>query len=196
MGAVRVSCQTIALWMGSPVSRSQIIVVSRWLVMPTASTSPASAGEEASAPLTTSRVRRQISVPSCSTHPAFGVICSCSRWSTKTTSPSRSKRMNRELVVPWSMAPTYLAMSVRLRRAAGLVDDVGALLGDLRIRLGPPGQQHVADEEVVDVGADQPADHRADDRYPHVGVHVAVVAGHGQGLPALDPGHEARPEVA
>ena len=37
--AVRRSCQTIALWIGSPVSRSQTMVVSRWLVMPMAAMS-------------------------------------------------------------------------------------------------------------------------------------------------------------
>ena len=37
--AVRRSCQTIALWIGLPVARSQMIVVSRWLVMPIAATS-------------------------------------------------------------------------------------------------------------------------------------------------------------
>ena len=37
--AVRRSCQTIALCMGSPVSRSHTTVVSRWLVMPTAAIS-------------------------------------------------------------------------------------------------------------------------------------------------------------
>ena len=37
--AVRRSCQTMALWIGSPVSRSQTIVVSRWFVMPMAATS-------------------------------------------------------------------------------------------------------------------------------------------------------------
>ena len=37
--AVRRSCQTMALWTGSPVSRSHTMVVSRWLVMPMAATS-------------------------------------------------------------------------------------------------------------------------------------------------------------
>ena len=56
--SVRVSCQTIALWTGSPVARSHTTVVSRWLVMPIAATSPASrAGRSASAPPITSRVR-------------------------------------------------------------------------------------------------------------------------------------------
>ena len=41
--AVRRSCHTIALQIGSPVVRSQTTVVSRWLVMPIAATSPAPA---------------------------------------------------------------------------------------------------------------------------------------------------------
>ena len=39
--AVRRSCQTMALWTGSPVARSQTTVVSRWLVMPMAAMSRA-----------------------------------------------------------------------------------------------------------------------------------------------------------
>jgi hypothetical protein len=94
------SCQTIALWIGSPVSRSHTTVLSRWLVMPIASMSPASASELDIAPPMTSRVRRQISLASCSTHPAFGLICSCSRWLTAAIWPSLSNRMKRLLVVP------------------------------------------------------------------------------------------------
>ena len=37
--SVRVSCQTIALWNGRPVWRSQTIAVSRWFVTPMASRS-------------------------------------------------------------------------------------------------------------------------------------------------------------
>ena len=40
--AVRRSCQTMALWIGRPVARSQMTVVSRWLVMPSAAISLAS----------------------------------------------------------------------------------------------------------------------------------------------------------
>jgi hypothetical protein len=39
--AVRRSCQTMALWIGLPVLRSQTSVVSRWLVMPMAAMSAA-----------------------------------------------------------------------------------------------------------------------------------------------------------
>ena len=39
MGAVRLHCQTIARPIASPVCRSQITVVSRWLVRPIASMS-------------------------------------------------------------------------------------------------------------------------------------------------------------
>src|SRR6516165_7558338 len=40
---MRRSCQTMALWIGRPVARSQTIVVSRWLVMPRAAISLARA---------------------------------------------------------------------------------------------------------------------------------------------------------
>src|SRR4051812_19986139 len=167
-----------------------------------ASTSPASAGDEASAPLMTSRVRVQISLASCSTQPARGVICSCSRWSTWTISPSWSNRMKRELVVPWSIAPTYCGMSAHLRGlvagggAARPVDDVLALLDDFGVGRGPAGEQRLADQPVVDEGADGRSDQGPDKRDPEVRVHVPVVPGHGDLLPALDPGHQPRSEVA
>ena len=72
---VRVSCHTIALCTGSPVARSHTTVVSRWFVMPTAAMLPAFTPAFASATATTSRVLRQISAASCSTHPARGKIC-------------------------------------------------------------------------------------------------------------------------
>jgi hypothetical protein len=78
--------------------------------MPIAAMSPASQSELAIAPPIVSRVRRQTSRGSCSTQPACGVICSCSRWSTWTIRPSLSNRMKRELVVPWSIAPMWSAI--------------------------------------------------------------------------------------
>src|SRR4051812_47110771 len=146
-----------------------------------ASTSPASAGDEASAPLMTSRVRVQISLASCSTQPARGVICSCSRWSTWTISPSWSNRMKRELVVPWSIAPTYCGMSAHLRGpvtgggAARPVDDVLALLDDFGVGRGPAGEQRLADQSVVDERPDDGAEQRSGERDPEVGVDIAVV---------------------
>ncbi|CAM5238812.1 hypothetical protein STENM327S_01773 [Streptomyces tendae] len=101
---MRVSCQTMALWTGSPVFLSQTRVVSRWLVMPMALMSSRVMPAFSTAPATTSWTLVQISVASCSTQPGFGKICSCSFWSTETMRPSRSKTMQREEVVPWSMA--------------------------------------------------------------------------------------------
>ena len=43
---------------------------------------------------------------SCSTQPARGWIWRCSRWSTRAIRPSRSNRISRVLVVPWSIAAT------------------------------------------------------------------------------------------
>ena len=98
--SVRVSCQTIALWIGLPVLRSQTTAVSRWLVMPTAARSEALMFAFLSAPSMTSWLRAQISAGSCSTQPGLGKICSCSFWWIPTTSPPWSKIMNRVLVVP------------------------------------------------------------------------------------------------
>ena len=110
MASVRVSCQTMALYTGSPVVLSHTSAVSRWFVMPTAAMSAALRSAFASAPATTSRVLFQISVALCSTQPARGKICSCSFWSTLTTRPSRLKIMHRVDVVPWSIAATYCSL--------------------------------------------------------------------------------------
>ena len=71
--AVRRSCQTMALWIGWPVARSQTIVVSRWLVMPSAAMSLAlSAGLAPCAARTVATSLDQISSGSCSTRPGAG----------------------------------------------------------------------------------------------------------------------------
>ena len=69
---MRVSCQTIALWTGSPVVRSHTTVVSRWLVMPTPAMSSALAPAVFDRLVETSCVRSQISFASCSTQPGLG----------------------------------------------------------------------------------------------------------------------------
>jgi len=48
----------------------------------------------------TSRVLFQISTGLCSTHPAFGKICSCSSCPVETIDPDLSKMIARVLVVP------------------------------------------------------------------------------------------------
>jgi hypothetical protein len=85
---------------------SQTTAVSRWLVIPTAAMFLLLRLAFARAPPMTSRVLVQISSGSCSTHPARGKICSCSTWSTATTSPEWLKIIARVLVVPWSMERT------------------------------------------------------------------------------------------
>ncbi len=105
-GAVRRSCQTIALWIGSPLWRSQTMVVSRWLVMPTAISSSSGTPLERSASRATSRWVLKISFASCSTQPGCGKICWNSRCATDFGAPFSSKRIARELVVPWSSAST------------------------------------------------------------------------------------------
>ena len=71
-GAVRRSCQTIALPIGSPVARFQTIVVSRWLVMPIAAMSVAARPALASASQAVASCELQISFGSCSTQPGCG----------------------------------------------------------------------------------------------------------------------------
>src|SRR3954464_14878523 len=107
--------------------------------MPIADTSPASASDFAIAPPITSRVFRQISFASCSTQPAFGVICSCSRWSTHSIRPSLSNRISRLDVVPWSIAATYSGMVLVL------LDGGLRLFDHLRVGLHAARDQHVAD---------------------------------------------------
>jgi hypothetical protein len=106
IGAVWRDCQTIARWIGSPLARSHTTVVSRWLVMPIATTSAAVAFALASTPRAARSWLSQISLGSCSTQPGFGKCWGNSCWSEATTAPSRSKRIARDEVVPWSSAST------------------------------------------------------------------------------------------
>jgi hypothetical protein len=57
---VRRSCQTSARWIGSPLSGSQATTVSRWLLMPIASSSPPSTPASAIAAAATRLVVSQI----------------------------------------------------------------------------------------------------------------------------------------
>ena len=59
--AVRRSCQTRARCSGSPVDGSQTQTVSRWLVIPTASSSPGATPASSRASPATACVTRQIS---------------------------------------------------------------------------------------------------------------------------------------
>src|SRR5258706_591484 len=104
---VRRSCQTNALWIGSPVCRSQTMVVSRWLVMPTPIRSVSERLSLRSTSRATSRWVLKRSIGSCSTQPGCGKIWRNSRCATDTGAPSWSNRIARELVVPWSRARTY-----------------------------------------------------------------------------------------
>ncbi len=111
MRSVRVSCQTMALWCGRPVWRSQMTVVSRWLVRPMAARSRARRPWRPRAVWMTAQLRSQISTGLCSTQPGRGRICWCSSWWPATTVPVWSKTRNRVLVVPWSRAPMKSVIS-------------------------------------------------------------------------------------
>ena len=69
---VRRHCQTMAWQIGSPVSLSQTMVVSRWLAMPMAAMSSARAPILFMAERATPSWVAQISLASCSTQPGFG----------------------------------------------------------------------------------------------------------------------------
>jgi len=62
----------MARWIGAPVVRSQTIVVSRWLVIPTAAMSAARTRASASATVAACPTVAQISSGSCSTQPGCG----------------------------------------------------------------------------------------------------------------------------
>ena len=70
--AVRRSCQTMAGCSGSPVSRSQTTVVSRWLVIPIPAIWEAATAPRSSTSFRQANWLSQISSASCSTHPGFG----------------------------------------------------------------------------------------------------------------------------
>ena len=97
----------MALWMGCPVVRSQTSVVSRWLVMPMAATSPARMPAPLRASCITPLWVLQISLASCSTQPGLGKIWRNSFWAEALMVPSWLKTMARLLVVPWSRARMY-----------------------------------------------------------------------------------------
>jgi hypothetical protein len=67
---VRLSCQTMALWIGSPLWRSQTMVVSRWLAMPMPCTSFSAMPRITSRAV--ARCVARISFGSCSTQPGCG----------------------------------------------------------------------------------------------------------------------------
>ena len=110
--SVRVSCQTSALWTGSPVVRSQTTVVSRWLVIPSAgdvvlATAPASSAPRRAPPGSAPRSPWGRARPS----PAWDRSARAPSVRPTTTRPEWSKTIARELVVPWSIATAYLGIS-------------------------------------------------------------------------------------
>ena len=119
-------CQTIAGATGRPVTRSQRIVVSRWLVMPMAATRSAEVPLDSSTRRAQESCDRQMSSGSCSTIatsstatsgslPAscvrviwFRVIWGNSSCAVASGTPRRSNRIALLDVVPWSSARTHV----------------------------------------------------------------------------------------
>ena len=111
---VRRHCQTMAWQTGSPVSRSQTMVVSRWFVMPMAAISSADAPIWFMADSATPSWVVQISLASCSTQPGFGKYWVNSFCATLHISPRALKRMQRFDVVPASSAIMYFWLAIAI----------------------------------------------------------------------------------
>ena len=111
---VRRHCQTMARLTGSPLSLSQTMVVSRWLVMPMAAMLAAVAPMLSMAFLATSSCVSKISLASCSTQPGLGKYWVNSFWATDTISPDSLNRMQRLEVVPESSAMMYFSIVILL----------------------------------------------------------------------------------
>src|ERR1700759_4006855 len=149
--------------------------------MPSAARSAATRPALFSAVWMTEAVRSQISTGLGSTQPACGRICSCSSWCLPTSFPEWSKIMNRELVVPWSTAPTKSGMVLLLQSFSPVPapQDRGWPRG---FRSGIDGgvvgrRQEPPDTVLVQPAADQAADDRADDRYVEVQIPVLGLEG-------------------
>jgi len=98
-GAVIRLCQTIASATGAPVARSQTIVVSRWLVIPSAAIRAGPPTRSTTSRATASWVV-QIASGSWVTWPGDGNRCSKGCWALATGRPSRPNAMARDVVVP------------------------------------------------------------------------------------------------
>src|SRR5712664_182305 len=101
----------MALWIGRPVRRSHRSVVSRWLVMPTASSWAGFTDASRKAAEIAFSVEAQMSSKSCSTHPGRGKICRNSTLRLPRTASRWSRTSAVVPVVPWSIASTYFAIS-------------------------------------------------------------------------------------
>ena len=88
IGVVCRLCHTIAGATGSPVARSQITVVSRWLVIPIAATRSGAVPACASTSRVTRSVVSQISVASWLTQPGWGKCWVISSWATAIDLPA------------------------------------------------------------------------------------------------------------
>ena len=113
IGAVRRHCHTMALYSGSPVSRSHTSVVSRWLVIPMESICDASTLFASSSSVNTPSCDDRMSAGSCSTQPGCGYTCGNCRCIRATMLPCLSTSIARDDVVPWSRAITYFLASLR-----------------------------------------------------------------------------------
>ena len=115
--AVRRSCQTMALWIGLPVARSQTIAVSRWLVMPMRGDVLGRDAGLRHAPRARSRPSRARS-PRDRARPSPAPDRSA-RTPAARSRPARASASNtiaRVEVVPWSMARRWQVIGAFTRR--------------------------------------------------------------------------------
>ena len=101
---VRLSCQTMAGATGLPVFLCQIMVVSRWLVIPMAEISVANNPALAITSWAVLIWVCQMSLAFCSINPAFGVMIPSGFWAMAMGVNWLSKMILRLEVVPWSSA--------------------------------------------------------------------------------------------
>ena len=106
----RRSLQTIIGASGRPVLRSQATRLVRWVVIPIAATSDGAAPAALSAVRISRRTVRQIASASCSTRPGSGVVEATGAAVRATSSPARSNRQTRAVVVPASIASSRSAI--------------------------------------------------------------------------------------
>src|SRR6478735_1492961 len=137
--------------------------------MPTAARSLYVRLARVSARPTTSRTFFQISSALCSTQPARGKICSCSICPVSTIWPEWSKTMARELVVPWSMARTYLVSGMVQIPPGGSGSPDGVLQGVLdAARTGTTVWWAASEVRGGREATDDATDEGAEDRDPGV----------------------------
>ena len=169
---VRRSCQPRPGPTGSPVARSQTMVVARWLVMPTASTGPAG-GQDPAAPPPARAGRARWRRPRRGR--GTGVAGGNGRWSTWSTDRSARTMAARSPLVPTSTTSTVtgVLLDAAAREASERADgtghdrqqQAGDVLGPVELVAGdgPLDDADALDDDVHADGGDDPVRQRRAD---------------------------------